>query len=482
MTVDALRIQNFMAFEETDWLELLPITLLFGRNSSGKSVLIRALLLLRQSLRATRDGQPFVFSDPYGVDLGGFREMVHRWREESQVWFHFRCTSVEIEHLLATSQNLEVRNLATPTLQISLGYAAYRDAQGQLDLSRIELTDLQIQSHDVDGEDGELLFKAILLSQEDAGLFGDENWYVDGLLTQSNRPDTWKGFGCQIGRGFSDVRFTAPKNESDAAGYSEFRLLFQKLKQEIDGFLENIIHLGPIRPEPQRRYSFSRTAANEWERHDWTAFRDFIGGKLDGRKRSEINDWLKNLDLAQNAEPRLSSENGALFTEFEIALQESTESRPVSLTAMGYGASQVLPIIVQCIVASPESLIIIEQPELHLHPAAQAALGDIFLTIALRKQPDPPAILLPSPPRFLLETHSEHLVLRMMRRMRNTTRKELPAGIPDTLSENIAVCVTTRNQEQHTSHTHRMEVSSEGQLLEPWPGGFFEEDFLERFS
>lgn len=50
MTVTAFRIQNFMGFEDSGWVELRPITLLFGRNSSGKSALIRALLLLRQSL------------------------------------------------------------------------------------------------------------------------------------------------------------------------------------------------------------------------------------------------------------------------------------------------------------------------------------------------------------------------------------------------------------------------------------------------
>ena len=65
MTVRAIRLKNFMAFEDTDWLELRPITLLFGRNSSGKSAVIRALRLLKQSLDAPdgRDPQGQGFAD-----------------------------------------------------------------------------------------------------------------------------------------------------------------------------------------------------------------------------------------------------------------------------------------------------------------------------------------------------------------------------------------------------------------------------------
>ncbi len=98
MSIEAIRLQNFMAFEDTGWVELRPITLLFGRNSSGKSALIRALLLLRQSLQPP-DDRVFVFSTPYGVDIGGFREMTHAGKEESIVRFHFRCTSVEFGDL-----------------------------------------------------------------------------------------------------------------------------------------------------------------------------------------------------------------------------------------------------------------------------------------------------------------------------------------------------------------------------------------------
>lgn len=204
MTVEAIRLQNFMAFRDTDWLELRPITLLFGRNSSGKSVLIRALLLLRQSLRRVEEEQAFILSEPYGVDMGGFREMVHKGDERSRVGFHFRCNSVEFEQQLATSKIAELREFSTRTLQIALEYAARRDASGEVDPSHIDLTGLHVHAVGADDQREILLFEAIALEPDDIDLFGDP-WFVRGLLTEQGKPGAWSGFGCKLGKNFLDL-------------------------------------------------------------------------------------------------------------------------------------------------------------------------------------------------------------------------------------------------------------------------------------
>jgi AAA15 family ATPase/GTPase len=78
MSVKAIRLENFMAFADTGWIELRPITLLFGRNSSGKSAIIRALRLLRQNiLNPTKDRYTLRFNDEYGVTLGDYEETIH---------------------------------------------------------------------------------------------------------------------------------------------------------------------------------------------------------------------------------------------------------------------------------------------------------------------------------------------------------------------------------------------------------------------
>ena len=167
-----------MAFANTGWIDLRPITLLFGRNSSGKSALIRALLLLRQSLGPGEKGTPFLFEDLYGVVLGGFKEAVHNGQTEKHIWFHFRCSSSEIQDMLAKPGFAGVGANQTAAIEVALGYAAYRETREKIDPTRIELADLQLRLTVADQDEQQLLFQAGLLEPEDAALFDCERWYV----------------------------------------------------------------------------------------------------------------------------------------------------------------------------------------------------------------------------------------------------------------------------------------------------------------
>jgi predicted ATPase len=120
--------------------------------------------------------------------------------------------------------------------------------------------------------------------------------------------------------------------------------------------------------------------------------------------------------------------------------------------------------------ASSSQIITIEQPEIHLHPALQADLGDVFLQAALGEQKN----------RFLIESHSEHLLLRIMRRMRETANGSLPQGVPPVRPEDVAVLFV--QPKGSSAAVRHLELDEEGQLLDPWPGGFFEEGYRERFA
>ena len=116
----------------------------------------------------------------------------------------------------------------------------------------------------------------------------------------------------------------------------------------------------------------------------------------------------------------------------------------------------------------------IEQPELHLHPAQQSELGDIFLKAALpagetRNQ-------------FILETHSEHLILRIMRRIRETHLGKLPKekNLPPVRPSDVAVLYVEK--EGPRSIVREFPLNERGELVKAWPGGFFEEGLREMLS
>ena len=150
----------------------------------------------------------------------------------------------------------------------------------------------------------------------------------------------------------------------------------------------------------------------------------------------------------------------------DLVLIDKRTDTPVSHRDVGIGISQVLPVLVSAY-ASNNELLAIEQPEIHLHPALQAELGDVFLQSALAGGGN----------TFLVETHSEHLLLRIMRRMRETSGGKLPDGVPEVRPEDVMVLFVESDGPQ--SIIREMPLNEGGELVKAWPGGFFEEGLRE---
>ena len=139
----------------------------------------------------------------------------------------------------------------------------------------------------------------------------------------------------------------------------------------------------------------------------------------------------------------------------------------VSPSNMGIGFSQMMPLVASAFGAE-NSLIAIEQPELHVHPALQTELADLFIQSAKERGN-----------RFLIETHSEHLILRVMRRIRETTRNSLTEGKPPIKPEDVAILYVQPGENGST--VQELRIDEQGRFLDNWPQGFFEERLDEMF-
>lgn len=187
------------------------------------------------------------------------------------------------------------------------------------------------------------------------------------------------------------------------------------------------------------------------------------------------SDELDKYDAYEELDEMLTSltsaEVWADLTLFDIDNQVT-----VSMRDVGVGISQMTPILIHAC-AGRKKLITIEQPELHLHPALQAELGDVFIESALGENKN----------TFLLETHSEHLILRILRRIRETTEgetadwpEELRKACPDGIRpEDVAVLYVQPGE--NGAEVIEMPVDANGEFTCDWPGGFFEERLKEFF-
>ena len=153
----------------------------------------------------------------------------------------------------------------------------------------------------------------------------------------------------------------------------------------------------------------------------------------------------------------------------EVDLVTTRNRLPVRVPDVGVGISQILPVVVAALDPGRPEITAIEQPELHLHPRIQVELGDLFASQAAKGG------------TFLIETHSEHLLLRFMKRMRQTYDGTLGNGNPRMRSEDIAVYFVEIDPDGTETLIREMPLNERGDLVKAWPGGFFEEDLHEIF-
>ena len=169
----------------------------------------------------------------------------------------------------------------------------------------------------------------------------------------------------------------------------------------------------------------------------------------------KANEWLKLLDIDYKLEVKsIGTDPG---DPFSVRLVDTRRNNRVSvaLPDVGFGVSQLLPFIVQSLV-SEEQIISIEQPEVHVHPRLQADLGNL-LAAAIKKE---------NPNQFIIETHSEHLILRLQRLVR---KKQIEP-------EDVSVIYISRGPEG--ARAERLRLDEDGDFIDEWPGGFF----LERLN
>ena len=151
----------------------------------------------------------------------------------------------------------------------------------------------------------------------------------------------------------------------------------------------------------------------------------------------------------------------------EIQLVAAESELPIRTSDIGVGISQLLPVVVAAIDPHRPGITAIEQPELHLHPGMQVELGDLFA------QP------LDGRCVFLLENHSEHLMLRLLRRIEETHSGELPKGKPALRPDQVSVVFL--EQIDGEARATPLRIDETGEFIDRWPRGFFRERAAELF-
>jgi hypothetical protein len=538
MPIKAIELENFKGIASRARIELRPITLLFGANSAGKSTILQALHYAREIL-ARRNTDPD--RTQYGgerIDLGGFRNLVHNHDYSLPVIlsFHLDLTDVDlVDHLplmldqpksAASISRLEALSGMTDSAMVAL-VVKWSDASNE-----------PVQADYVVAINGEWIARirtnpespvqhTVEYNSLHSWFAGEEKWRdapedVQARMAESvmrDRKESWEALQVSWDKAGADWTALATSainsperlhiavdslideiqtilfayDSEDRESEISFALLAagNYLLQQLNA----LRYVGPIREVPDRAYrpalspDESRWASGlgawDWihqasqeeieELNRWLGAEERFATnyQLELKRFKEIEaagplmvgllDPTAMLDHIESLREKLLS----LPVKTRLTLIHARHDLDLSPQDIGIGVSQVIPVIVAALDGA-DRLTAIEQPELHIHPALQVVLGDLFISAISNK-----------PTLLLIETHSEHLLLRLLRRVRETGEGELPPGVTGLKPDQLSV-IYVEEGENGTTYTE-LQIDSTGEFTRRWPKGFFDERARELF-
>lgn len=533
-----LLLENFKAFKHLQRIPIRPITLIYGKNNSGKSSIIQALLYAEEARSGNIDPS-VVLKGNHRMLEGGLARLVHGHGDESQARLGWEwvnpgsptgCVAGRYEQDLygyegtidtvvftASLNGIELLSakdwyrgyFALP--EINWQHPAYRSAvtnvqrilaeefqvwirEGTLSQEMDKLLKSACRRLECGGFDsaiGEVLSERIVIDERslpqplvfirrpawdlDQDLFlGGTSLLAADFESASrcfNRPET--PLKERLSSGLDSTLETHVENyiaeRCAYIVYQWFTDVLREFERPLDQLVQGADYLAAVRSRPEtvffrdhralKHAGILRADSHEERRSlapqhpDWAAQRSAI---------DQANLWLRenklltgNIELRLDEAPVNQASNNlpGVAPAATLSLFDRDRNVSLSFTEVGYGLSQFIPVLLACL-TQPGTLLV-EEPEAHIHPALQSEIGDLFIEVVTCAEPRPAHVI--------CETHSEHLLLRIMRRIREG--KLSPQKVAVLYVENLG----------EESMVREMPLNEKGELIRDWPGGFFEE-------
>ena len=393
-----MHVRNFKSWQESGPIKMEPVTGFFGTNSSGKSSLLQALLLMKQTTESADRRQVLDLGDEDSlVSLGLIGDVLHRHDLKSRLEFGFSWRSSEpiwasdptdpdvdlfVESDLSFHTSIRVQSGVQYVERFS-----YNTGDVNVAYSRRKQPSRKVREYDLQ-----------------ATIRGDAQYLKRIQGRAWGLPPPVRCYG------FPHEAFAYFQN-------SEFMYVFElELERQ---FGEQLFYLGPLRRFPNREYRWQgampssvgiaggRTIeallASDQQPKIARALKSNGYAKKLYPPRDVVGTWLRELDLLQEFDIKRLTEDTDIY---RVEVQRAAGSARVQLPDVGFGVSQVLPVLALLACVPKGSVVVLEQPELHLHPSVQSGLADVILETARVRRA-----------QIIVESHSEHLLTRIQRRI-----------------------------------------------------------------
>lgn len=467
---EKLSIKNFKSISDWQELKLAPITLIYGPNSSGKSSLIQALLLLQQTMiKPNRNGG--LVTNGVNIKLGNFPVVVnkHNVNEDIELRLAYYSEkrnrklvekfdrSFEFSYSYCNGSNYNFSFLKKYRFNFEWEMNGKKKRLLNSFTSNLDILNVnKLKKNEAINEslsfkyDGDYLFDGIINSKLDKAI-------IKKMLTFPTYKST-HNFAVPAS---SELSFNIAPNSSIQIHPEQFQVtpminsIIIDVASDLKSKLESISYIGPLRKKIEKAYfienDFESSVGSEGDKIGYFlyAHEEYL--------REKINEYFKEYGIPYELIVRkLGDEStGPIIS---ILLKDLRTDTIVGPSDVGVGISQILPVIVEGVIRE-NSTICVEQPEIHLHPKLQADLAEFFVDTCKNNQ-------------WIIETHSEALMLRLQKLLRMKDERIKP--------EDISIVYV--NPTPNGSKLHHIRLNENGNFRDEWPAGFFDERIDEIFG
>ncbi|EIW6614947.1 DUF3696 domain-containing protein [Clostridium perfringens] len=454
--IKSMELENFKAFRKSGEVDFKKINILVGPNSSGKSSFIKALLTLKNTI-SSNDNEMVV---DFNEDIGNFKSVVFKNDIKNRIRFKLNFkenifSSKTSNKLVLTMSIVKIINVLNNINNIEAYGKNFNDSMFLLNEKRnenkiksIEFFVKLTKSERIVVDEFNIKYVnslnvQIKMERNSYYLFwGDKKVKVANLVKPSK-------FLFEV----NDSKITEKLSEEELKNIFMLEYSLLEIKEQLSKFTNNIRHIEPVRNRMKRveyvtNLKFNNTVGDVGENTITT----LVGLEKKYKEDSisivtdSINKWLNEFDLGKNINiKKLGNDNYSLY------IKNKNTNLDCNILDVGVGTSQLLPIIIESINSPEETLLIIEEPESHIHPNAQSKLADLFVDIVNSQNK-----------KFLIETHSIFLIV------------QLQILIAQGKIKSDDVSVYYFNQSENGTNAKKMNILENGQFEEIWPSGFFD--------
>ncbi len=431
---ESLRVRNFRSIRDSGDIRLSDLNVFVGPNNSGKSSILYTLMTVKMTLESRSTDMAMITSTPE-LDLGSYLDLIRDGNTDNELAIEFMLNDPSVRKPLTISGEYG-----------SGKESSYAGVETRFSFDR---TSNEVKLVSFVGKDY-LGNRIMRLTSTDQG-----EWKITGpssRLQQHMRLHLVN---------FVPIVTPSGQRPGDELAVKIMRWYLATVQRgkALHEVFERLRYVAPIRERIPRYGVVGTMVYSELSPSGQNLMRvlsssDMISTR--GRAAiDELNYWLgRRFRLLKNIDVMDVDQAGTIKT---LIADDPRGSNKINLASMGCGISQLVPVITQTVLLPESGCLLVEQPEIHLHPSAQADLADLFVASVTKKR------------QFIIETHSEHFVLRLRRRI--AEGKISP--------EKIGLFFVEKKGGQ--TKIQKLKLRPNGHF-EEWPAGFFEEGFEEALA